>query len=479
MTDIRAVQVWSVLTKVGTVGLGILQTALVLRILGPGPYGIVGIVISLGALVGVSQHVGAVDAAIREIAVADTPRRRAHVFWVSLWFRLAVTVPISVLLFLLAPWIGSKIYALPDIPHLVRLMSVILVLHGIQGILGGAFTGQRAFGLLYALQLVMAVFNVPLFAALVLVHGVRGFFEAVILAALGFSVLLAIFLRQALGGTATHPNAQEMRAVFRDIMHTGGWTYAARILSVAWQRVPVLLLGRWASPEVVGLFSAAVTFGSKLQLLAAALGEVNLAFLSSSFAKSRDAFRRLAMRTLEDVGAVTLVGGLFLVLFADVLVPFIAGTSYVGSLPVMAAVTWAYAAFAFLDIATNTVFVPSRNAHLRSASFAVLTVGSLLTIILLGGAPLHAASIGVLTGGIGGLLAAEVLSRARMRLPLFPGTLITPLIVSGILTVLPLRSLSFRAALFAVLASWTFAIAFPSIVARLRSQRVSAERSDA
>lgn len=466
-------QVWSVLTKVGTVGLGILQTAIVLRLLGPGPYGIVGIVISLGALVGVSQHVGAVDAAIREIAVADTARRRAAVFWVSLWLRMAVTVPISVLLFLLAPWIGAHVYALPDIPHLVRLMSVILVLHGIQGILGGAFTGQRAFGMLYALQLVMSLLNVPLFAFLTSVHGVRGFFEAVILAALGFIILLAVFLRRALGGTIAHPGVSEARFVLRDIVYTGGWTYGARILSVAWQRVPVLLLGRWASPDVVGLFNAAVTFGSKLQLLAAALGEVNLAFLSATFATSRDAFRRLAVRALEDVGAVTLVGSLFLTLFADVLVPAVAGSAYAGAVPLMVTVTWAYAAFAFLDIAANTVFVSSRKAHLRAASFAVLAGVGVTAMILLRVDPLQAASVGILAGGIAGLLAAVLFARRWAGLMLLPKTLVFPLMLSAVLTVLPVRSLSLRALFFFCLAGWTFAIAFPSLVARLRGQPVA------
>lgn len=468
MPSIRTVQVWGVLTKVGTAALGILQTAIILRLLGPGEYGIVGIVISLGALVGVSQHVGAVDAAIREIAVADTAHRRAAVFWVSLWFRLAVTVPISVLLFLVAPWIGTRLYALPDIPHLVRLMSGILILHGVQGVLGGAYTGQRAFGALYTLQLLMAVFNVPIFASLVWWHGVRGFFEAVILAALGFSVLLALFLRRALGGSVAYPRLAEARAVFRDILHTGSWTYAARILSVAWQRVPILLLGRWASPEVVGLVSAAITFGSKLQLLAGALGEVNLAFLSHTFAQSREAFRRLAARTLEDVGAVTLLGALFLVLFADLLVPVLAGPQYGGAVPLIAAVTWAYASFAFLDIATNTVFVPARRSHLRAASFGVLVLGTLATMVGLRALPVPAATVGMLVGGVFGLLLALVLAHARMDVPLFPRTLVAPLIIAITVTGIPALPLALRALLFVVLAVWIGYVAFPSVFAHLR-----------
>lgn len=466
--ELRTVQVWSVLTKLGTIGLGILQTAVVLRLLGPKAYGIVGIVVSLGALVGVSQHVGAVDAAIREIAIADSPRRRATVFWVSFWFRLAVTVPISVALALLAPWIGSRIYPLPDIPHLVRLTSVLLVLYGIQGILGGAYTGQRAFGRLYALQLATAALNVPLFAGLVWWHGVRGFFEAALLAAVVFCGLLALFLRHALGGSLAHPRPHEARPIFGDIVHTGAWTYAARILSVAWQRVPVLLLGVWAPAETVGLFNAAVTFGAKLQLLAAALGEVNLSFLSNAFAQSREAFRRLAVRALEDVGAVTLIGALLLVLFADVLVPILAGREYADVVPLIPAVAWAYAAFAFVDIATNTVFVPARQSQRRAASYLALFLVTVGVMALLREAPVRSAEIGLLAGGVAGLLVALALSWSGMRLPLFPRTLVFPLAVAVLATAATGLPLAVRGGLFLVIAVWVAWAAFPSVLARLR-----------
>ncbi|TSC72437.1 MAG: Uncharacterized protein G01um101438_521 [Parcubacteria group bacterium Gr01-1014_38] len=473
MTDIRTVQIWGVLTKVATAALGIVQTAIVLRLLGPEAYGIVGIVISLGALVGVSQHVGAVDAAIREIAVADTPQRKAAVFWVSLWFRLLITVPISVLLALAATWIGTRLYPFPEIPHLVRLMSLILILHGMQGILGGAYTGQRAFGTLYALQLITAVVNVPIFAGLVWWRDLNGFFEAVILAALIFSTLLALFLRRALGGTLAHPPPAEVRGVLADILHTGAWTYVARILSVVWQRVPILLLGRWVSPEVVGLFTAATTFGSKLQLLAAALGEVNLAFLSKAFAQSREAFRRLAVRTLEDVGAVTLLGGLFLVLFARELVPILAGQQYLGALRFIPAVTWAYAAFAFLDIASNTVFVPARRANFRAAGFGVMAVGTLGVMLTLRQMPEGAANLGLLLGALVGLATAIGISAFRMHLSLFPRTLLLPVIAAGAATAFVPLPLAARAALFAGIAVWIVVVAFPVLIHRARRLFVS------
>lgn len=473
--NIRTVQLWGVFTKAATVVLGIAQTAIVLRLLGPEAYGIVGIVTSLGALVGVSQHVGAVDAAIREIAVADTPQRRVSVFWVSLWFRLLITVPISVLLAFAASWIGTQLYNYPDMPHFVRLISVTLVLYGIQGILGGAYTGQRAFGILYGLQVITAVVNVPLFAGLVWWRGIAGFFEAMILASLLFCILLIVFIRHALGGRLAHPRFPEMREVLGDILHTGSWTYVARILSVAWQRVPILLLGRWVSPEIVGLFTAATTFGSKLQLLAAALGEVNLAFLSKAFAQGREEFRRLAVRTLEDIGAVTLLGGLFLVLFARELIPVLAGPDYLGALVFIPAVTWGYAAFAFLDVASNTVFVPARRANFRAAGFGALVVGTCVAMFFLRSTPETAASIGVLLGAFAGLATAVGIAAFRMDLAFFPPRLVPPTIAVAAATLLVPFSFSLRATVFAAITLWVTSVAFPVLIGRARQMfRISA-----
>jgi O-antigen/teichoic acid export membrane protein len=455
---------------VATAALGILQTAIILRILSPAQYGIIGIVVSLGSLVGVSQHVGVVDATIREIAVAVDARRRAHVFWVSLWFRLLVTVPISVVFAALGPLIGTRLYPFPDVPRLVQLTSLILILQGIQGVVGGAYTGKLAFGRLYLFQLLMAAVNVPLFAGMTSWHGVRGFFEAVVVSTGAFIVLLALFLREALGGTLVHPRLQEMRIVLSDIVHTGAWTYVARILSVAWQRVPVLLLGWWASPDVVGLFNAALTFGSKLVILASALGEVNLAFLSSAFARSRQAFTDLAKETLEDVGAAVLVGAGFLALFADVLLNVLAGEAYGSAATVTTFVTWAYALFAFLDIAANTVFVPARRAQFRALSFGALFGGTLGTMFFLRATPLLAGGMGTVIGGLFGTIVGEVLARNRMQMTLFSGKLGILLVPGGLLAVgsFAQPSLVLRVALFLCAGGAILWIAFPSLMHRVR-----------
>lgn len=442
MASLRTVQALGVLTKIITLAFGVLQTAIVLRILSPAEFGIVGIVVSIGSLVGVSQHVGIVDATIREVAAARDAVRRAHVFWVSLWIRLLVTVPLSLLLALLATVIGTRLYPLPDVPHLVRLMSLVLVLQGVQGVVGGLYTGVRAFATLYAFQLVTAAVNIPLFAYLTFRRGVMGFFEAMAITTVIFLVLLAMRARRVNGGTLPHPPMDAFRVVVRDILHTSVWTYVARILSVAWQRVPLLLLGRFAPPDVVGLFNVALTFGSKLVILAQAIGEVNLAFLSRAFARSREAFRVLAARTLDEVGAVTLLGAGFLALFSRELLRLVAGEPYEAAATATAVVTWAYALYAFLDIGSNTLFVPARRAHHRAAVFATLFGVTVGAMAFLEASPLIVSAWGLLAGALASVAVGEVLARRLGGLSLVTNTLRVLLIPGVALMIASLSSVA-------------------------------------
>jgi O-antigen/teichoic acid export membrane protein len=433
MSELRTTQIWGSLTKVVTLTLGVLQTVIILHILSPAQYGIIGIVTALASLVGVSQNVGVTDATIREIAMTDDVKHRAHIFWVSLWFRMLFTLPISLVLALFAGIISTLVYKLPDMQILIYIMSVVLILQGIQGVLGGVFSGLRVFGLLYVFQMITALLNILIFASFAYFYGVTGFFLAMVLSTIIFILMLAIYLPKAIGGRLDYPSKNDFIVVWKDIFHTGFWTYLARIFSVAWQQSPMLLLGKWTTPEVVGLYNVALSFGSKLTVLAAAIGEVNLAFLSNAFAKGKENFRSLAGKTLDEVGVVLLLSAGAMALLSDLLLKVFAGSAYAPALGVTVLVSWAYAFFAFLDISTNTVFVPSRRSQLRTFSFGVLIVVTLLTMFALRQNPLMAAGWGVLAGSTSAVILATFLSRKYCEVSIVPSKLIVAFLLSIIL----------------------------------------------
>jgi len=433
MSELRKTQIWGSLTKVVTLALGVLQTVIILHILSPAQYGIIGIVTALASLVGVSQNVGVTDATIREIAMTDDVKHRAHIFWVSLWFRMLFTLPISLILALFAGVISTHVYQLPDMQALIYIMSVVLILQGIQGVLGGVFSGLRVFGLLYIFQMITAVVNIVIFATFVYLYGVTGFFMAMVLSTIIFILMLAFYLPKAIGGRLEHPSKNDFIVVWKDIFHTGFWTYLARIFSVAWQQAPMLLLGKWTTPEVVGLYNVALSFGSKLTILAAAIGEVNLAFLSNAYSKGKENFRTLAGKTLDEVGVVLLLSAGAMALLSDLLLKIFAGFAYAPAVAVTVLVSWAYAFFAFLDISTNTVFVPSRRSQLRTLSFGVLIVVTLLTMFFLRQNPLMAAGWGVLLGSTVAVVVATLLSRKYCGVSIVPSKLVVAFLFSIVL----------------------------------------------
>ncbi len=410
MSSIRKIQSFGIATKAVTLVLGVAQTVIILRILSPTQYGLIGIVTALASLVGVSQNVGVVDATIREIAITDDKRRRAHIFWVSLWFRMIFTLPISLALIFFAPLISNNFYKIPELTNYIYIMSFVLVLQGIQGVLGGIYTGLRAFKLLYLFQILTSVINVFVFALMCLRFGVNGFFAAMVTTTSIFILLLAFFLRSTLG-SLSYPTRSEFRFVWKDIFHTGFWTYLARIFSVAWQQAPMLLLGKLATPEIVGLYNVALSFATKLTVLAAAISEVNLSFLSHAFGRSLVEFRTMARKTLNEVGAVLSLGASFMALFADYILRIFAGEQYLPALQVAVLVVWAYASFSFLEIGSNTVFVPAKKSQLRALCFASLVSASFFAIIFVKISPLEATGWGILAGGIIALAVGEVTAR--------------------------------------------------------------------
>lgn len=424
MSELRKVQMWGLATKIITLILGIVQTAIVVRILQPTQYGIAGIVVSLGSLVGVSQQVGITDATIREIAIAQSPKHRAHIFWVSLWFRLIFTVPISIILALVAPIVSEKIYNLPEITNLLRLMSLILIIQAIQGVLGGVYTGLRAFKLLYFFQIAMALTTIPVFVALCYFRGVSGFFQATLWSAVLFIVLMIFFLRKTVGGGLEHPNRKDFVIVWKEIFHTSIWTYIAKIFSVSWQRVPLLILGWLSTPYVAGLYNAALSIGSGIVILASAIGEVNLAFLSNAFSKGVQDFKEMAEKTLDEVGGILILAAAFLALFPEVVLKILAGDSFMAATSVAVTITWAYALFSFIDIASNTIFVPARRSQFRAFALIILLIASIVSIYVFKQNPLAGTGWGILLGSFLGLLSAEFFARRKMQISLFSNKLI-------------------------------------------------------
>lgn len=116
-----------------------------------------------------------------------------------------------------------------------------------------------------------------------------------------------------------------------------------------------------------------MTFGSKLTIIAMALSEVNLSWMSSLFVSDRKEFAAQATKNMHRVLVLMLGLTLILLFFTPEILRYIIGAQYLPAQPIILLMTAAFFLYALVDIGTSSVFVPADNPRQRAVTFGVLT----------------------------------------------------------------------------------------------------------
>ncbi|MFH1353897.1 MAG: oligosaccharide flippase family protein [bacterium] len=378
--NLARTQLFSLSTKAVTTVLGIVQSVIVIRILSPEEYGLIGLVMSIGGVIGVSQHLGVVDGAIREIAVLKDKREISKVFWVSHLMRQVVTVPLSAGLLLLAGVIAGRVYGRPEITIFLQVFAAALVLQGLQDVLGATLTGMKKFVSLYVVQVVTATINVAVFAYFTWRFGMLGFFWAIIITT---SIMVALYMWAVLGGLGSDllwPEWGDVRRYARRVMRIGAYMYLARIFFIVWQRLPILMLGATLAARELGFLNVSQTFGSKLTIIAMALSEVNLSWMSSLYTHRKEEFRRVVARNMQRVLVLMMGITLVLLFFTPEILRYVIGIEYLAAQPIILIMTLGFFLYALTDIGTSSVFVPADQPRLRAMAYSLMTLVTAVTI---------------------------------------------------------------------------------------------------
>lgn len=424
--DLGKTQFMSLITKAVTTALGIVQSFIVIKLLTRGEYGLVGLVMSIGGLIGVSQHLGIVDGAIREIAVLKDKQEIGKVFWVSHLARQIVTIPLSLLLVGFASYIATHFYHRPEIIPYIQIFALSLILQGLQDVLGATLTGMKLFGALYWIQIITAAVNIAVFGWLTWQYGITGFFWAIIITtALMVILLLAIAMRD-LAGHLSLPTWADIKMYGRRVMHIGAFMYLARIFFVIWQRLPLLILGGALTAERLGDLNIAQTFGSKLTIIAAALSEINLSWMSSLYTHQKEEFVRTVTRNMHRLLVLMAVMALVLLLFTPELI-YYAFPQYLPAQHLILVMTLAFFLYALTDIGSSSVFVSAGNPRLRAFAYGLMTTFTAGSIAIIYKTRPDAllASWAVLGGVVLAYLTLVILAHRKFGVSLLTGQLIT------------------------------------------------------
>ncbi len=418
--DVGKTQVFSIFTKAITMALGIVQSILIIRFLSPAEFGLVGLVLSIGSLVGVSQHLGIVDGAIREIAIRTNIREQAKVFWVSIFVRQAITLPLSLILLFFAPYIANQLYGHPEITNYLYIFAGILILQGFQDVLGATLTGIKDFIGLYSVQIVTAALNIAIFGYLTWEFKMAGFFWAMVITTAIMVVMLFFFVTRTFSSHLSLPTMADVRLYSRAVLRVGAYMYIARILFVFWQRLPLLVLGGVLAADQLGYLNASLTFGSRMTILAMALSEVNLSWMSSLYMRQRELFAKQVTLNLRRVFVLLYLVTIALLFFTPEILRYVIGVQYIPAEPMVYAITIAFFLYAVVDVGTSSIFVPADNPRQRALIYTVLTgVSAASAAILLYGDPsgLHA-SFTMLSGTIVAFIVMMILAKQRYSISL-------------------------------------------------------------
>lgn len=425
--NLARVQFLSVATKGVTTALGIIQTLIVIRVLSATEYGIVGLVMAIGGLIGVSQHLGIVDGAIREIAIRTNKDEIGKVFWVSHIARQAVTLPLSFALVGLAGFIAVRIYGRAEIILYIQLFAGVLILQGLQDVLGATLTGMKKFVSLYIIQIITAGINIFVFGFLTWKYHVAGFFWAIIATTILMVLLLGIIIRKELAGHLRLPRVQDIKTYGKNLLHIGVFMYVSRIFYVIWQRLPLLVLGGVLAGEELGYLNISLTFGSKLIILAAALSEVNLSWMSTLFASQRDEFAKTVTRNMHRVLVLMVsITAALLFFIPEILHYIIRKPEYFTAQSTIILLTLSFFLYSLMDLGTSSVFVAANKPKFRALVFGVLIgisgAGALWALFAGGSATI--AAFAMLAGSITAYILMAAIAKRLFVINLVPGHLL-------------------------------------------------------
>lgn len=458
--NLARIQLLSVATKAITTVLGIAQSLIIIRVLSATEYGIVGLVMAIGGLIGVSQHLGIVDGAIREIAVRKNKDEIGKVFWVSHIVRQAVTLPLSLALVGLAGIIAIRIYHRPEIIPYIQLFAGALILQGLQDVLGATLTGMKKFVSLYVIQIITATVNVAAFGFFTWKYHVAGFFLAIIATTLLMVILLIVIIGRELMGHLRFPTISDIKTYGKNLLHIGVYMYISRIFYVIWQRLPLLILGGVLAGDQLGYLNVSLTFGSKLIILAAALSEVNLSWMSTLFATKKDEFAHTVTRNMHRVLILMTALTLGLIFFIpEILHYIIRKPEYFAAKPTIILLTISFFLYSLIDLGTSSVFVSANRPRLRAIVFAVLTAlsgaGSLWALTAGGSAAIAATTM--LAGSVAAYVLMAIIAKRSFNINLVPSHLLMLLAILAISSVWLFTdpSLILRVIVFIILALYT------------------------
>lgn len=382
MNNLGKWQIISIGSRFAALLLGILQSIIITRVLSVAEFGIIGIVGAIGALFGIAQHFGLASGTTREVSSAKK-EEVFQIFLASLIIKYAIVIPVAFALFVLTPYITESFYKLSEIEFPLRLYTAVLLIQGAQGILNSVIAGMQRFRRLFIYQVAIAALSLVLYIPLVYQFRVNGYYIALLLFNLISTISLSFLALWPLRGYLKLPTRRDLTHSVKNILLLSLGIYLAKVLYTAWFKFGQFTLGKVESLEVVGIFSFAVLFSSKLQTISDALTDVNLPVFSKGFVEDIDNFKKSFIQNFKRIFVLILFAALSASFFAKDAILFAVGNKYDASIRLIFPLVFSFSFYSYLNLLKSSVLIPAKMIYEMIAAYILMFVSTVAAYFLL------------------------------------------------------------------------------------------------
>lgn len=324
---VRDVKILTLSQYIAT-GLGFLTTIVAARILGPKDYGIAVLTIAYPDLLWSVVSIKSVTITTRYIAgFRATDQREALKAICKVGYALDLLTAILALIIisLTGWWLASSVYNLSEIFWLMIIYAASFPFVSLSGTSWAVLSSWEKFRLLAFLEVLRkGVTFIFVLIFLLLGFGVSGMIFGMTIGNITIGLTMVgtttYFLLQEGIGVWWKAPLSNIKSFWRELTKFFGWNYIVITLSGLLTQIPLILLGKFRSPEDAGFYRLSMNLMTATSQLYNAATRVVYPRLSTWWAKGQHDFLRKKMKQWTLRGGIPLS---LLVLLVILLLPFV------------------------------------------------------------------------------------------------------------------------------------------------------------
>ena len=373
--------------------IGIFQSLIIVNILTTNEFGLIGLVTSIAGIAGIAQHLGLASSSTKEISSAKNDTEIFHIALTSISIRYLISVPVALGLILSAPFIAQN-YGNLGLVMPLQIFGLVLLVQAFQSIFNSVIAGTQKFKVLFSYQILITFLSLMIYLPLVFYYKSIGYFYALLIFNIFQTLILGYLAFKDLKFKLTLPSKSDYYRMFKDLLSISLTIYFVKILITAWQELPVIILSRDFSLEMVGIFAFAFNFSSKLMSISDSITDVNLPVFSKKASESMKDFFDIFVKNFNLVYAFIFFVGMsisfwskeilqsldFLISVGSSLLKIGSSSSifmkYKDSIILFYPLLLSIIFYSYLNIFKSSIFIPLKILRRMIFSFVILLASS-------------------------------------------------------------------------------------------------------